>query len=193
MPLEILAHKLMEKNKQLFNRVSVKFLSSTPEEHNVHIIKNKNIAVSAKMKEAVVEGNLFHDTMEEIKYHSDEAFVFQKLRRLATISEQKIAALQFKVQTVLQDPALHPLFESDAQVFNERDIITRQGYTLRPDRLNFHPQTNSVTIVDYKTGTPSYEHEDQINGYATALLDMGYTIKDKILVYTNQTILINKI
>ena len=181
------------KNKQLFNRVSVKFLSSTPEEHNVHIIKNKNIAVSAKMKEAVVEGNLFHDTMEQIKYHSDEAFVFQKLRRLATISEQKIAALQFKVQTVLQDPALHPLFESDAQVFNERDIITRQGYTLRPDRLNFHPQTNSVTIVDYKTGTPSYEHEDQINGYATALLDMGYTIKDKILVYTNQTILINKI
>lgn len=181
------------KNKQPFNRVSVKFLSSTPEEHNVNVIKNKNIAVSAKIKEAVVEGNLFHDTMEGIKYHSDEAFVFRKLRRLATISERKIAALQLKVQTVLQDPALQPLFESDAQVFNERDIITRQGYTLRPDRLNFHPQTNSVTIVDYKTGTPSYEHEDQINGYATALLDMGYTIKDKILVYTNQTILINKI
>ncbi len=48
-------------------------------------------------------------------------------------------------------------------------------------------------IIDYKTGTPSYEHEDQINGYAAALVEMGYTIKDKILVYTNQTILINKI
>ena len=101
--------------------------------------------------------------------------------------------MQLKVQTVLQDPALYPLFENDAQVYNERDIITKQGHSLRPDRLNFHPQTNSVSIVDYKTGTPSYEHEDQINGYATALFEMGYTIKDKILVYTNQTILINKI
>ena len=105
----------------------------------------------------------------------------------------KIAALQLKVQTVLQDPALFALFENEAQVYNERDIITKQGHTLRPDRLNFHPQTNSVTIVDYKTGTPSYDHEDQINGYATALVEMGYVIKDKILVYTNQTILINKI
>ncbi|MDA9276777.1 UvrD-helicase domain-containing protein [Flavobacteriaceae bacterium] len=181
------------KNKQSITTVSPKFITSTPQEHNLHIINNKGIARSAKIKEAIVEGNLFHDTMEEIKYHGDQDFVFQKLRRLATISEEKIAALQLEVQTVIKDPALQHLFENDAQVFNERDIITRQGYTLRPDRLNFHPQTNSVTIVDYKTGTPSYEHEDQINGYATALVEMGYTIEDKILVYTNQTILINKI
>ena len=67
---------------------------------------------------------------------------------------------------MLQDPVLSPLFENDAQVYNERDIITKQGHTLRPDRLIFIPQTNSVTIVDYKTGIPSYDHEDQINGYA---------------------------
>ena len=181
------------KIKQTSKRVSPKFISSNPQGHNLHIINNRGVGTDIKIKEAIVEGNLFHDTMQEIKHHGDEAFVFQKLRRLATISEQKIAALQLKVQTVLQDPALYPLFENDAQVYNERDIITKQGHTLRPDRLNFHPQTNSVTIVDYKTGTPSYEHEDQINGYATALFEMGYTIKDKILVYTNQTILINKI
>ena len=179
--------------KQTSKRVSPKFISSNPQGHNLHIINNRGVGTDIKIKEAIVEGNLFHDTMQEIKHHGDEAFVFQKLRRLATISEQKIAALQLKVQTVLQDPALYPLFENDAQVYNERDIITKQGHTLRPDRLNFYPQTNSVTIVDYKTGTPSYEHEDQINGYATALFEMGYTIKDKILVYTNQTILINKI
>jgi len=181
------------KIKQTSKRVSPKFISSNPQGHNLHIINNRGVGTDIKIKEAIVEGNLFHDTMQEIKHHGDEAFVFQKLRRLATISEQKISALQLKVQTVLQDPALYPLFENDAQVYNERDIITKQGHTLRPDRLNFYPQTNSVTIVDYKTGTPSYEHEDQINGYATALFDMGYTIKDKILVYTNQTILINKI
>ncbi|CAI8405589.1 MAG: ATP-dependent helicase/nuclease subunit A [Flavobacteriaceae bacterium] len=181
------------KTKQTSKRVSPEFISSTPQGHNLHIINTKGLNSDSNIKEAIAEGNLFHDTMQEIKYHGDEVFVFQKLRRLATIREEKIAALQLKVQTVLQDPALFALFENEAQVYNERDIITKQGHTLRPDRLNFHPQTNSVTIVDYKTGTPSYDHEDQINGYATALVEMGYVIKDKILVYTNQTILINKI
>ena len=181
------------KTKQTIKVVSPEFKSSTPQGHNLHIINNRGVNSDKKIKEAIAEGNLFHDTMQKIKHHGDEVFVFQKLRRLATICEEKIAALQLKVQTVLQDPALYPLFENDAQVYNERDIITKQGHTLRPDRLNFHPQTNSVTIVDYKTGTPSYDHEDQINGYATALVEMGFTIKDKILVYTNQTILINKI
>ena len=181
------------KTKQTSKRVSPEFISSTPQGHNLHIINTKGLNSDSNIKEAIAEGNLFHDTMQEIKHHGDEVFVFQKLRRLATIREEKIAALQLKVQTVLQDPALFALFENEAQVYNERDIITKQGHTLRPDRLNFHPQTNSVTIVDYKTGTPSYDHEDQINGYATALVEMGYVIKDKILVYTNQTILINKI
>ena len=181
------------KTKQTSKRVSPEFISNTPQGHNLHIINTKGLNSDSNIKEAIAEGNLFHDTMQEIKHHGDEVFVFQKLRRLATIREEKIAALQLKVQTVLQDPALFALFENEAQVYNERDIITKQGHTLRPDRLNFHPQTNSVTIVDYKTGTPSYDHEDQINGYATALVEMGYVIKDKILVYTNQTILINKI
>ena len=181
------------KSKPTHGRVSPEFISSTSQNHNLHIINNRGLISDIKTKEAIAEGNLFHDTMQEIKHHGDLALVFEKLRRLATISEQKIAALELKIQTVLQDPVLSPLFENDAQVYNERDIITKQGHTLRPDRLNFHPQTNSVTIVDYKTGIPSYDHEDQINGYATALREMGYTIKDKILVYTNQTILINKI
>lgn len=181
------------KIKQTSTQVSSKFISSTPQGHNLHIINNTGISSDINTKEAIAEGNLFHDAMQEIKHHGDEAFVFQKLRRLAIISEEKIAALQLKVQTVLQEPELAPLFDNDAQVYNERDIITKQGHTLRPDRLNFYPQTNSVTIVDYKTGTPSYDHEDQINGYASALAEMGYNIKDKILVYTNQTILINKI
>ena len=181
------------KIKQTSTQVSPEFISSTPQGHNLHIINNTGISSDINTKEAIAEGNLFHDAMQEIKHHGDEAFVFQKLRRLAIISEEKIAALQLKVQTVLQDPELAPLFKNNAQVYNERDIITKQGHTLRPDRLNFYPQTNSVTIVDYKTGTPSYDHEDQINGYASALTEMGYNIKDKILVYTNQTILINKI
>jgi ATP-dependent exoDNAse (exonuclease V) beta subunit len=188
-----ISHQKYGSIKETNTPVSPAYIASSPEAHNIHIITNRNNMQDNNVQEAITEGNLFHDTMEQIKHHDDVVFVFEKLRRLASISEKKISALEVKVQTVLQDPALHVLFETQAHVENERDIITKDGFVLRPDRLNFHPETNSVTIVDYKTGTPNYEHEDQINGYAGALMDMGYNIADKILVYTNETIVINKI
>ena len=84
------------KTKQTSKRVSPKFISSNPQGHNLHIINNRGVGTDIKIKEAIVEGNLFHDTMQEIKYHGDEAFVFQKLRRLATISEAKNSRLAIK-------------------------------------------------------------------------------------------------
>lgn len=169
------------------------YISSVPEAHNVHIIANQKMLQDQHVQDAIGQGNLFHDTMEQIRHHGDEVFVFEKLRRNNNISEDKIKDIQLKVETVMNAPLLRALFEKDAVVENERDIITKNGYILRPDRINFHTETNSVTILDYKTGIPGYDHEDQLNGYALALTDMGYRIKDKILVYTNETILINKI
>ena len=85
------------------------------------------------------------------------------------------------------------LFETTTTVENERDIITKEGFVLRPDRLNISEENKSITIVDYKTGVPSYDHEDQINGYANALIEIGYTIEEKILIYTNEEIVVNKV
>ena len=95
------------------------------------------------------------------------------------------------LQKEIQDIKDNGLFKTERIITSPQgaEITINTGETV----LNFYPQTNSVTIVDYKTGTPSYDHEDQINGYASALAEMGYNVKDKILVYTNQTILINKI
>jgi CRISPR/Cas system-associated exonuclease Cas4 (RecB family) len=50
-----------------------------------------------------------------------------------------------------------------------------------------------VTIIDYKTGSPKEQYEYQINSYAMVLQDMGYRVKEKLLVYSNHDkIVINK-
>ncbi|RLD23162.1 MAG: hypothetical protein DRI70_09750 [Bacteroidetes bacterium] len=92
---------------------------------------------------------------------------------------------------IVQHPKLSPLFQASEKVLNERDIITPERI-LRPDRINIH-RDRSVTIIDYKTGSPKEQYEYQINSYAMVLQDMGYRVKEKLLVYSNHDkIVINK-
>ena len=100
---------------------------------------------------------------------------------------------QKKITNIVKNDVLKHLFDGSDSVKNESDIITASGFIVRPDRLNFHKH-NSVTVTDYKTGRPKIEHEDQINGYAMALKEMGFSISEKILVYVQgEEIVINKV
>lgn len=170
-----------------------KFISSEPSTHGLHIITSPAQLWGTVAQDAINEGNLFHDTMELIKYHGDEKLIFEKMRRSATIPEERITALENAVNQVMTHKDISHLFETTTTVENERDIITKEGFVLRPDRLNISEENKSITIVDYKTGVPSYDHEDQINGYANALIEIGYKIEEKILIYTNEEIVVNKV
>ena len=61
------------------------------------------------------------------------------------------------------------------------EIFGQDGMSYRPDRLVF--ETQSVSIIDYKTGKEKQEDYNQINHYGALLSEMGYQVKNKILVY----------
>lgn len=169
------------------NQVTTPIFISTPlASHNLQIIGTQ----LNSQQEAIVKGNKFHDIMEQINYHGDEDIVLQAEKETDLEGFKKI---EKTIKAILYHPDLYPLFSKEVRVENEKDIITSKGVLLRPDRLVFYPTTQDVSIIDYKTGTPEYHHEDQIEGYANALKEMDYTIKDKILVYANNPIMINKL
>ena len=100
-------------------------------------------------------------------------------------------ALQKMLLEMMDHPLLSPLFSGEDKVLNERDIISKEG-VLRPDRINIH-SNNSITIVDYKTGVQEAHHILQLNRYATVLSEMGFSIKEQLIVYLNPDgIVINK-
>lgn len=169
------------------------FISSEPNAHGLQIITTKSQLWNTAQERAITAGNLFHDVMQLINTKNDMTRILEDLALRSILPSKKWNDLKESVEAVITHPLLARYFDEDAVVENERDIITKEGYLLRPDRLNFQPNTNEVTIIDYKTGTPGYEHEDQINGYATALIEMGFTISEKILVYINEEIVVNKI
>lgn len=180
-------HKLKEQEAKEEGGVTpLDFISTPLSSHKLHIIGTQ----LNSQREAIIEGNKFHDLMEQIKYHGDEDKAFEQLK---DNDKNAITTLQPLVASVMNHPSLNHLFSNNLKVENEKDIITSKGALLRPDRLVFYPQTNEVSIIDYKTGAPEYHHEDQIEGYASALQEMNYTVKDKILVYANKTLRVHKL
>ncbi len=82
-------------------------------------------------------------------------------------------------------------YQDGAENINERDIISADGERLRPDRLNFSGKM--VSIIDYKTGGFTDTHENQLKKYEAILTDMGFTVQEKLLVYTHSPVIIKKV
>ena len=108
------------------------------------------------------------------------------------INKDQAKALKVSVNQILNHPKLKDYFSSDLTIYNERDILSKQGQILRPDRLVIN-SNNDVTIIDYKTGDENNMHKQQLQSYEDILKTMEYKIKKKILVYINDTIQVKEI
>ena len=87
---------------------------------------------------------------------------------------------------------LKSYFSQDCIIYNERDIITKNGIILRPDRLVVNNK-NQVVILDYKTGKPDKKHSQQLQTYQDALEEMNFLVINKILIYINESITVKEV
>jgi len=104
----------------------------------------------------------------------------------------EIDVLSEMAQLVLTHPKLKHLYGLEVTAKNEctlwlphtaPEVSQSPGkVVLRPDRLVFGPD-HRVWVLDYKTGTPKKEHEQQVAQYAQALSHMGYSLEEALIIY----------
>ena len=135
-------------------------------------------------------GSLFHEFMALIKTPEDQAEALHKITTHYYLDKDLAEALEASVQSVLLDPQLSALFDGTDRVHCEQSIITPEG-VLRPDRINYH-QDGSYSLIDYKTGAPKPQDEAQISQYAQALTAMGFSLRQKLLVYLKDSPIVVK-
>jgi len=83
-------------------------------------------------------------------------------------------------------------FAEDAEVWIEQDLLLPDGVQLRPDR--FVKTKDGITVIDFKTGKPHPEHQDQLTNYAAALSFMNTPIAHRYLVYINKNkVVVNEV
>jgi hypothetical protein len=100
------------------------------------------------------------------------------------INNIQLKLIKEMLYLVVNHPKLAVYFSDQVTVFNEREIVDFDNQVVIPDRLVFN-HLNEVTVIDYKTGSPSSEHHQQLLKYERVLKSMGLKVDKKLLIYMN--------
>ena len=155
----------------------------------------QNIIISSKnsnswlndFEYAKDEGNVFHEIMEEISSKKDVTITLNKFYDLGVINDRQKEEYKRNILAIINHAGLNKYFNEEVISFNEREIISKSGAILVPDRLVFL-NNSKVTIIDYKTGSESLSHINQLNKYEDALQEMNVKVAEKILIYIGKKI-----
>ncbi len=178
--------------KTIATQKQEQFISIPKKNHGINIIANSGYLWDTAQKDAIEKGNLIHDIMSQIKTKEDIDITMQHFISAAVINSSQAEEIKTVVENIVKHPKLSHLFSPDATIYNEKDIITKQGDILRPDRIVVNTN-NTATIVDYKTGLPNNKHIKQVENYNNALKDMSFKVTKGILIYTNDSIEIKEV
>lgn len=125
-------------------------------------------------------GILIHQLLSQIITFNDINPVVSQAVEMGTIKDNA-DSIATELHNIVNSSELSPYFREGLKVKNESEIVLHDLTTIIPDRLVFEGQ--NVTIIDYKTGSPSESHQKQINHYASVLQQMGYTVVNRIIYY----------
>lgn len=166
------------------------FITTSASSHNINIITNSGYLWDTTQKEAIEKGNLVHNIMSNIKTIRDIDFVLQDYVTSGIIDNAQQEELQQTITNIVAHPQLKDYFSQDLTIYNEKDIITKDGKIFRPDRIVIN-KNNEAIIIDYKTGLHNPKYQQQLQDYHDVLNEMGYKTIKKVLIYINDSIKID--
>ena len=168
----------------------LEFISSAPADHNLIIITKSGSLWQTSQEKAIREGNLIHEILSRIKIKDDVKVVLEQVQIEGLLIKKETQYYKKLLYAVINHPELAEFYTEDYQIFNEKEILT-QGEYKRLDRLCV--QGNKASIIDYKTGSFSTTHTQQLQTYANAIEEMGYLVANKLLVYLNDEVTIKNV
>lgn len=162
------------------------FISVSKLDHNIKIITKSGYLWDTEQENAIEKGNLIHDIMSQIHTIEDVQQVIFGYIQQGSINKQQAQILTHTINGIINTPEVNPYFTNQYTIYNERDIITKTGNIIRPDRLAI--KDNEAVIIDYKTGLSNPKYQQQLEEYSDILKEMNFIVKKKILIYVNDTI-----
>ena len=168
------------------------FITTAKEDHNIKVVTKSGLLWDTSQQEAIEKGNLIHNIMAQIKSAHDVDFVINEFLESSTINKEQTSFLKETIIGIIEHPKLQDYYTLDYTIYNERDIISKEGIILRPDRIVINAK-NEAIIIDYKTGLEDKKHWQQLKSYQDVLEDMNITVKKKVLIYINDVISVKTI
>ncbi|WGD35913.1 UvrD-helicase domain-containing protein [Olleya sp. YS] len=162
------------------------FISVAKQDHDIKIITKSGYLWDTNQQYAIEKGNLIHDIMAEVKTIEDVKFVINDYINTGIINQEQASLLSDTITNIINHPEIKQYYTNAYIIYNERDIISKSGEIVRPDRLAIN--NNDAVIIDYKTGLSNPKYQQQLENYSDILKEMNFTVSKKILIYINQDI-----
>ena len=129
-------------------------------------------------------GLLVHQILSEVEHSEDLDRVLQPYIDDGTIDEPTANMLAKVFHDMVNEPTISEAFSAQAKVRNERELLTDDNTTKRPDRFAELP--DKIYLLDYKTGQPNKDDIEQLAGYKRILQTMVTKPIYAYLVYLNE-------
>ncbi len=134
-------------------------------------------------------GVVVHTALAKIKTDEDIEPALKAMCAEGLITNEEKINLQITLAKIINHPQLKVHFAKGLTIKNEAEIITLTGELFRPDRVILKDKT--AIVIDYKTGEEKPKHKEQIIGYADLLVQMGYTVTERLLVYIEEELVVS--
>ena len=151
------------------------------------IRKTAELLWGDELHDKLKHGRLMHEIMCQVRYADDLDKVLNKFFAEGLLDEVNRVQLQDDLDDLLRNEKLAACFMPPYKVVNERGIMTKDKIKI-PDRVVFNE--TSAVIIDYKTGEPDEDYKYQLNGYAKALKNFGFTEIKKLVVYLDKKLVV---
>jgi len=172
-------------------QVETTFFDSFPEttffKEKIKIATHKSMLWDTKQEKAIEKGDLLHNLLSKIHTRKDIGHVLKSAVHEGIVTDNQVDLLAPLFEKIISHPSLKIYFENIYKVETERDIFTSTKEAQRPDRLNYIDE-KTISIIDYKTGVEKLEDKNQIKYYGVLLSEMGFEIKELLLVYIKDEI-----
>jgi ATP-dependent exoDNAse (exonuclease V) beta subunit len=130
-----------------------------------------------------VKGSLIHEVLANCNNLNSALEYTSHLKDNARLGDFETKEMKKHLVDFFQHNEFQFLFDDSYRLYNEREIIDRNGNVYRPDRIMM--KGNSLILVDFKTGEKRNAHTKQMKDYQSVLSAAGFIVERSVLIYTD--------
>jgi ATP-dependent exoDNAse (exonuclease V) beta subunit len=176
-----------DKKEEVLKDETLQLVSSLGGKRQFSLVTSSGALWDSESSSAIEKGNTIHTILSMVKTSDDIPFALNSVISAGHISEKDRSEYATIISSVVNHPDLNKFFTHEYTVYNERELLTPDASSLRPDRLCISA-ANEASIIDYKTGRRMESHADQLERYKAVVGKMGYKRINAYLVYTNDPV-----
>ena len=128
-------------------------------------------------------GNTVHSAFARIQKSNQVESVISKMFQEGLIDKENLTMISKSIENTLKLDPLSEIWDTGTHII-EKEIITKNGNSYRPDRIIQHNEKNY--LIDFKTGEEKSTDIQQIKHYAELLKQLRFSNINCYLIYTDK-------